>query len=180
MALTVLYLREDLPGAIEPLVNLLRTGTPAVQLQVKSDNLLVRVHFIIVMIRWIGLAPREFEFPVPGSLTSTFLDRCGYGRSDQGRRPRQVPQLRTGCEPGSVFGVWCIGVESPSLRVWHTRARYTTGYEPRPERANNRQQVTNPDQGRRPRQVPQLRTGYEPLSLRLTGCEPLSQSLDRL
>ena len=37
------------------------------------DNLLVRIHFIIVMIRWTGLAPREFEFPFPGSLTSTFL-----------------------------------------------------------------------------------------------------------
>ena len=25
------------------------------------DNLLVRIHFIIVMIRWTGLAPWEFE-----------------------------------------------------------------------------------------------------------------------
>jgi len=38
------------------------------------DNLLVRIHFIIVMIRWTGLAPWEFEFPFPGSLTSTFLE----------------------------------------------------------------------------------------------------------
>ena len=37
------------------------------------DNLLVRIHFIIVMIRWTGPAPWEFEFPFPGSLTSTFL-----------------------------------------------------------------------------------------------------------
>jgi len=37
------------------------------------DNLLVRVHFIILMIRWTGLAPYKFEFPFPGSLTSTFL-----------------------------------------------------------------------------------------------------------
>ena len=36
------------------------------------DNLLVRIHFIIVMIWWTGLAPWEFEFPFPGSLTSTF------------------------------------------------------------------------------------------------------------
>ena len=28
------------------------------------DNLLVRIHFIIVMIRWTGLAPWEFEFKV--------------------------------------------------------------------------------------------------------------------
>ena len=27
------------------------------------DNLLVRSNFIIVIIRWIGLAPRVFEFP---------------------------------------------------------------------------------------------------------------------
>ena len=26
-------------------------------------NLLVQIHFIIVMIRWTGLAPWEFEFP---------------------------------------------------------------------------------------------------------------------
>ena len=37
------------------------------------DNLLVRIHRIIVMIRWTCLAPWEFEFPFPGSLTSTFL-----------------------------------------------------------------------------------------------------------
>ena len=37
------------------------------------DDLLARIHFIIVMIRWIGLAPWEFEVPFSGSLTSTFL-----------------------------------------------------------------------------------------------------------
>ena len=33
------------------------------------------------MIRWAGLAPWEFEFPFPGSLTSTFpvaLDPTSY------------------------------------------------------------------------------------------------------
>ena len=38
------------------------------------DNLLVRIHLIIVMIRWTGLTPCEFEFPFPGSLTSTLRD----------------------------------------------------------------------------------------------------------
>ena len=38
------------------------------------DNLLVRIHLIIVMIRWTGPAPWKFEFPFPGSLTSTFPD----------------------------------------------------------------------------------------------------------
>ena len=37
------------------------------------DNLLVRIHLIVEMIRWTGLAPWEFEFPFPGSLTFTFL-----------------------------------------------------------------------------------------------------------
>ena len=37
------------------------------------DNLMVQIHFIIVMIRWIGLAPWELEFPFLGSITSTFL-----------------------------------------------------------------------------------------------------------
>ena len=37
------------------------------------DNLLVRIHLIIVLMWWIGLAPWEFEFPFRGSLTSTFL-----------------------------------------------------------------------------------------------------------
>ena len=40
------------------------------------DNLLIRIHFIIVMIRWTGLAPWEFEFPFPGSLTSKYMLPC--------------------------------------------------------------------------------------------------------
>ena len=37
------------------------------------DNLLVRNHFFIEMIRWTGLAPWDCEFPFPGSLISMFL-----------------------------------------------------------------------------------------------------------
>ena len=37
------------------------------------DNLLVRIQFIIVMIRWTGLAPLEFELPFPGSFSFIFL-----------------------------------------------------------------------------------------------------------
>ena len=37
------------------------------------DNLLVRIHFFIVMIRWTGLTPWKLEFPFPGRLISTFL-----------------------------------------------------------------------------------------------------------
>ena len=38
-----------------------------------ADNLLVRILFIIVIVRRTGLAPWEFQFPFPGILTSTFL-----------------------------------------------------------------------------------------------------------
>ena len=37
------------------------------------DNPLVRIHFIIEMIRCTGLAPWDSEFTFPGSLRSTFL-----------------------------------------------------------------------------------------------------------
>ena len=45
------------------------------------DNQLVRIHFIIVMIRWTGLAPWEFEFPFLGSRTSTVTPSGGVGKS---------------------------------------------------------------------------------------------------
>jgi len=51
------------------------------------DNLLARIHFIIVMIRWTGLAPWEFEFPFPGSLTSTFLMIGRFPLPATGTRP---------------------------------------------------------------------------------------------
>ena len=35
------------------------------------DNLLVRIHLIVVIIRWTGLAPWECEVPFPGGLPFT-------------------------------------------------------------------------------------------------------------
>jgi len=67
------------------------------------DNLLVRIHFIIVMIRWTGLALGEFEFPFPGSLTSTFLDthtRPALGSSAPRTRPGRTGTSRVS-EAGS-------------------------------------------------------------------------------
>ena len=37
------------------------------------DNLLVRIHVFIEMIRWTGLAPWGFEFPFPGSQPTAGL-----------------------------------------------------------------------------------------------------------
>jgi len=59
------------------------------------DDLLVRIHFIIVMIRWTGLAPWEFDFPFPGSLTSTFLaPATSHGEN---RQASGVSNLITWC-----------------------------------------------------------------------------------
>ena len=46
---------------------------PCVEREFFIDNILVRIHFITVMIWWTDLAPWGFEFPFPGSITSTFL-----------------------------------------------------------------------------------------------------------
>ena len=58
------------------------------------DNLLVRIHFIIVMIRWTGLAPWEFEL-------RSFLSREIHARDefvetdlDHYQHGRHVPPLR--------------------------------------------------------------------------------------
>jgi hypothetical protein len=50
-----------------------RRLNPGTEREVLLDNLLVRIHFILLMITWPGFAPWEVEFPVPGSLASTFL-----------------------------------------------------------------------------------------------------------
>ena len=50
------------------------------------DNLLVLIRCISVMIRWAGLAPWEFEFPFPGSLTSTLQTHWGV-RGPKDRQP---------------------------------------------------------------------------------------------
>ena len=55
------------------------------RLRIRSANLLVRIHFIIVVIRWTGLAPWEFGFPFPGCLTSTFLVLAGKANDKKGK-----------------------------------------------------------------------------------------------
>ena len=44
-------------------VKSLRSSYTSRERQFFTDNLLVRIPFIIVMIRWTGLAPWEIEFP---------------------------------------------------------------------------------------------------------------------
>ena len=64
---------------------LVRAGSSSREREFVIDNLLVRIHLIIVMIRWTSLAPWEFEFPFPGSLTATFRN-AGAGESGAGAR----------------------------------------------------------------------------------------------
>ena len=47
------------------------------------DNLLVRIHYIIEIIWRTGLAPWEFEFPFPGSLISTFLEKYAFTKKTE-------------------------------------------------------------------------------------------------
>ena len=63
LALTVLLVPSSLDSG----------PTAVLEREFFIDNLLVRIHLIIVVIRWTGLAPWVFEFPFPGSLKSTFL-----------------------------------------------------------------------------------------------------------
>jgi len=53
-------------------LKLVKNCVGVAQRELFIDNLLVRIHFIIVMIRWTGLAPCEFECPFPGILASNF------------------------------------------------------------------------------------------------------------
>ena len=66
------------PGGEEGVIPIVlfrpRPHPPCREREFFIDSLLVRIHFIIEMIRWTGLAPWELEFPFPGSLTSTFLE----------------------------------------------------------------------------------------------------------
>jgi len=53
------------------------------------------------MIRGTGLAPWEFEFPFPGSLTSTFLEQAGdflIGADGINSVVRKYLFLRTVCQ----------------------------------------------------------------------------------
>ena len=80
------------------------------------DNLLVRIHFIIVVIRWTGLAPWEFELPFPGSLTSTFL-----------APPAEPPARRVGLKhPLNFFGLYRSSLESGDLQCKPGVSKTTT------------------------------------------------------
>ena len=53
------------------------------------DNLVVRIHFIVEIIWWTGLALWEVEFPLSSSLVSTFLNTLTTPR-DTFRKPSLI------------------------------------------------------------------------------------------
>ena len=63
---------------------------------------MVRIHFMIEMIRWTGLAPWEFEFPFQGSLTSTFVTRLA-GENEL---------IRAGVKGKKKEKTWGVGKEA--------------------------------------------------------------------
>ena len=67
--------------------------------QRETSLLLVRIHQIIVMMKWTGLAPWEFEFPFPGSLTSTFLVQMGRGDTADVDSVSDLPSASTFLDP---------------------------------------------------------------------------------
>ena len=89
------------------------------------DKLLVRIHFIIVMITWTGLAPCEFNFAFPGSLSSIlpaalsrpFVDEYGTYKTVQARSctwlSGKSPQTILSC---SLFA-WQRTVEQQGFKL---------------------------------------------------------------
>ena len=97
------------------------------------DNLLVRIHFIIVMIRWTGLAPWELEFPFPGSLTSTFLagGLLHGGRRLHGGYPFWgVPDTFHTKRIHYTFDVWGLRLQDPVAYPRITPRRETLNPKP--------------------------------------------------
>jgi len=68
------------PGAGDPMIQSLR------EREFFIHNLLVRIHFIIVMIRWTGLAP--WEFPGAGDSIIQSLRFTGVPRSKETAPPQ--------------------------------------------------------------------------------------------
>ena len=105
---------------------------PLIQREFFIDILLVRNHFIIVMIRWTSLAPWEFEFPFSGSLTSTLLVPRSHPLSDTPSQPLLKivgpyfapdisPQgIRLAARVDRTSSRGGKGIQTPMARGWST------------------------------------------------------------
>jgi len=79
------------------------------------DNLLVRIHFIIVMIRWTGLARWEFEFPFPRHHTPRHQHPPSFDRTSRHHTsPRVWMDARFACSPPSPSATYVpTGLKQP-------------------------------------------------------------------
>ena len=57
------------------------------------DNLLVRIHFIIVMIRWTGLGPWGFELPSTRNPTTRWTSRVPLPQNVEGYVTKFGPEV---------------------------------------------------------------------------------------
>ena len=87
-----------------------------------TDNLLVRVHFIMVMIRWTGLAPWEFESP----FLSVHLPSCSQFKN------KYFAGMCSGSEAGSRLRLIDFCITQLQAWEWSRRRREDLpGCEPR-------------------------------------------------
>ena len=100
-----------------------RRARPSLERELFIGNLLVRIHFIIVMIRWTGLAPWEFEFSFPGSLTSNILTINAQ------RRLLQAPGGVRGSGVKKLSQVITASPAPSGLHDNRSRVLSATGYE---------------------------------------------------
>jgi len=93
------------------------------------DNLLVRILFIIVMIRWTGLAPWEFEFPFSRRCT-----RRGWATQSTPRSfSTATPSSRTLVHPSSSLFLSSLELRDTKVYEPQIRARLET---PQPQTPN--------------------------------------------
>ena len=94
--------------------------SPTCQRDFFIDSLLVRIHFIIVMMRWTGLAPWEFEFracsvEVRGVRSGVPQSRCAL-RWCPARTAPICSALRGNCAGSTIQGAG-FRVQGPGFRV---------------------------------------------------------------
>ena len=78
------------------------------------DNLLVRTHFVIVMIRWTGLAPWEFDH----AATST-IEHAPFRRRDEGMRPPITPNMH-----GSTDGTRARAISRSKCSLFNSKVDF--------------------------------------------------------
>ena len=99
----------------EPLIHV---RSAIVQREFVVGNLLVRNHFMILMIRWTGLAPREFGLCFPGSLTSISLQYTPYQHASNTVASPAVIAAKRGGNSLTYFSDIRLKMAQANFRIW--------------------------------------------------------------